>query len=103
MSLLDYILMGIVGATGTVAPAATPPTRTIDASAISQPRGGATGESLFASAVPQDTGGDKAAKKTTGKKPTKTAARRSHKRHHKGGAQSDALTVKQKSSNTSRQ
>ena len=94
MSLLEYLLMGVVAASGTSAPATT---RTLDADAISQPRGGVIAEPMPGMGMVQDTGGDKA-RKGTGKKPTKTKTKHSHKRHHKGGAQPDALTVKQKTS-----
>ena len=90
MAYLEYLLLALLGSTGGGA-AAGVPSRTLDASAIEQPRGGTMIESApGAMVLGQDTGGDKA-KSTTGKKPVKTTRRRTHKGHqrrHKPAADS---------------
>jgi len=84
MAYLEYVLLAVMGTSTTTA--SLP--RVLDESAINQPRGGAAPEFSPTARFGQDTGGDKAGKNTTGKKPT-------HYRRHRRHRHPNAITVKQ--------
>ena len=83
MAYLAYVLLALMGTSTT---AASLP-RVLDKGAINQPRGGAAPE-FSTTALFGDTGGDKASKIATGKKPT-------HHRRHRRHRHPNAITVKQ--------
>ena len=96
MAFIEYILLALIGSTGAAAPGAAPargPARTLDAGALSQPRGGAMGD-ISESVFPNKNTGSKT---TSGKKATKTSARRHHRRrpHQRRAADSGKKATKQ--------
>ena len=88
MAFFQYVLLALLGSAGAATPGVTPAdpsTRTVNADAISQPRGGTAAEGDFNEGIGllgQATGGSTDRQAGTGRKGRRhVEARRRHRRH----------------------